>query len=100
MIKNPYELEYSFACSFFVAKKDTVRGIIGNTHGVNNAAKPLKTEIKNQCECWTCRSITTTGTIQGINSIKDSPKVEDLVDVMKTEFQQAKREFSEKSNNY
>ena len=40
------------------------------------------------------------GSGQGINSIKDSPKVEDLVDVMKTEFQQAKREFSEKSNNY
>ena len=40
------------------------------------------------------------GSGQGINSIKDSPRVEDLVDVMKTEFQQAKREFSEKSNNY
>ena len=40
------------------------------------------------------------GSGQGINSIKDSPKVEDLVDEMKTEFQQAKREFSEKSNNY
>ena len=40
------------------------------------------------------------GSGQGINSIKDSPRVEDLIDVMKTEFQQAKREFSEKSNNY
>ena len=40
------------------------------------------------------------GSGQGINSIKDSPKVEDLVDKMKKEFQQAKREFSEKSNNY
>ena len=40
------------------------------------------------------------GSGQGINSIKDSPKVEDLVDEMKKEFQQAKREFSEKSNNY
>ena len=40
------------------------------------------------------------GSGQGINSIKDSPRVEDLVDVMKTEFQKAKREFSEKSNNY
>ena len=40
------------------------------------------------------------GSGQGINSIKDSPKVEDLVDEMKTGFQQAKREFSEKSNNY
>ena len=40
MIKNPYELEYSFACSFFVEKKDTVSGIIGNTHGVNRAKNP------------------------------------------------------------
>ena len=40
MIKNPYELEYSFACSFFVEKNDTVRGIIGNTHGVNRAKNP------------------------------------------------------------
>ena len=37
MIKNPYELEYSFAFLFFVEKKDTVSGIIGNTHGVNRA---------------------------------------------------------------
>ena len=40
------------------------------------------------------------GSGQGINSIKDSPKVEDLVGKMKAEFQQAKSEFSTKSNYY
>ena len=40
------------------------------------------------------------GSGQGINSIKDSPKVEDLVNKMKAEFHQAKSEFSAKSNNY
>ena len=36
----------------------------------------------------------------GINSIKDSPRVEDLVDKMKAEFLKAKSEFNTKSNNY
>ena len=40
------------------------------------------------------------GSGQGINAIKDSPKVSALVDQMKAEFQQAKSEFSVKSNNY
>ena len=40
------------------------------------------------------------GSGQGINSIKDSPKVEDLVGKMKAEFQEAKNEFSTKSNYY
>ena len=40
------------------------------------------------------------GSGQGINSIKDSPKVEDLVGKMKAEFQQARSEFSTKSNYY
>jgi nitronate monooxygenase len=40
------------------------------------------------------------GSGQGINAIKDSPKVADLVEQMKTEFQQARSEFSAKSNNY
>jgi len=30
-----------------LVKYETVIGIIGNTHGVSNAAKPLKKEIKN-----------------------------------------------------
>lgn len=40
------------------------------------------------------------GSGQGINSIKDSPKVSALVDQMKAEFQQARSEFSSKSENY
>ena len=40
------------------------------------------------------------GSGQGINSIKDSPKVEDLVGKMKAEFQQARSEFSTISNYY
>ena len=31
-------------------KKDTVIGIIGNTQGVNKAAKPLKNAIKNNIQ--------------------------------------------------
>ena len=40
------------------------------------------------------------GSGQGINSIKNSPKVSALVDEMKAEFKQARSEFSAKSNNY
>ena len=40
------------------------------------------------------------GSGQGINAIKNSPKVSTLIDQMKAEFQQARSEFSAKSNNY
>ena len=33
-----------------LVKYETVIGIIGNTHGVSNAAKPLKKEIKNKSQ--------------------------------------------------
>ena len=41
-IKTPYRiaLEYPLVLSFFLVKKLTVKGIIGNTHGVSNASNP------------------------------------------------------------
>ena len=40
------------------------------------------------------------GSGQGINSIKNSPKVEDLVSQIKKEFNNASSDFTSKSNNY
>ena len=42
IIKNPYDIEYNLAFSFFVEKNETVKGIIGNTQGVNKAKNPPK----------------------------------------------------------
>ena len=43
-IKNPYsialEIPLSFSFSFFLVKKLTVKGIIGNTQGVKSAKNP------------------------------------------------------------
>lgn len=42
-----FTIPLAFVLDCFV-KKETVKGIIGKTHGVNNAAKPLKNAIKNK----------------------------------------------------
>ena len=48
-IKNPYSiaLEIPLSLSFFLVKKLTVKGIIGNTQGVKRAKNPPKIPNKN-----------------------------------------------------
>ena len=44
-MKKPYSKAFTMPLDLFfdcLVKNDTVNGIIGNTHGVNNAIKPPK----------------------------------------------------------
>ena len=47
-IKNPYSmaLEIPLSFSFFLVKKLTVKGIIGNTQGVKRAKNPIEIDNK------------------------------------------------------
>ena len=52
-MKNAYKkalLIPAFFETAFLVKKDTVKGIIGKTQGVNKATKPPRKPIKKRCQ--------------------------------------------------